>query len=623
MPAVRLQDQDIVRRFHRFRHRDLLEDRDDDGLVWRMSTHSGKVSSTGRSPDGCRFKRGHVARVLFTVIVAIAGLTSAHCSGPGTGGGFRHGGVDVLTQRNDITRSGLNLQEKALNIGNVRHDTFGKLFSRAVDDEIYAQLLVVSGLYIPGKGLRNVVFAATVNNSVYAFDADDPAEAEPLWHVNYTPESARPTRAADMTRACGGKYRDFSGNIGIVSTPVIDRGTGTMYFVARTFENERHVQRFHAVDIADGRERPNSPVVIAAQMSGIGDGSVNGTLTFDALKHNQRTGLLLLNGIVYIAWAGHCDWPPYHGWLMGYDTTTLEQVVVWNVTPDGSAGGIWQSGQGLVSDGTYIYAVSGNGTVGTEGDPSSTRNRGHSIMKLARTGDTLEIVTWFTPYDWERLERRDHDLGSAGLLLIPGTHLGVSGGKGGTLYVVDTDNMGGLSASGSVDDNIIQSFDLNEPNFLLGTPLFWDGPDGGRVFTWADEDHLKSFPFLGESYSIGSTVLDVDNVEQSTMRAPSDETPLSLMPGGFLALSADRKVLGSAVLWASLPLSGNANQEVRPGMLRAIDAADVSRELWNNRADEARDSCGDFAKYAVPTVANGKVYLGSFSKQFCVYGLLE
>jgi hypothetical protein len=377
------------------------------------------------------------------------------------------------------------------------------------------------------------------------------------------------------------------------------------------------------VDITDGSERPNSPVVIAAQMSGIGEGSADGTLAFEPLKHNQRAGLLLLDGIVYMSWAGHCDWPPYHGWLMGYAAATLEQAVVWNVTPDGSGGGIWQSGQGLASDGTYIYAVSGNGTVGSEGDPSSTRNRGDSIMKLVRAGDTLEVVTWFTPYDWERLGANDLDLGSAGLLLIPGTHLGVSGGKGGTLYVVDTDNMGGLSASGSADDNIVQSFDLNEPNHLHGTPLYWNGPDGGRVFTWADEDHLKSFPFLGASYGIGSTALDVENVERSTMRAPSDEATLSLTPGGFLALSADGEVPGSAVLWASLPFSGNANNEVRPGILRAIDAADVSRELWNNRADEARDSCGDFAKFAVPTVANGKVYLGSFSKQFCVYGLLE
>jgi hypothetical protein len=537
------------------------------------------------------------------------------------------GRVDVLTQRNDIARSGLNLRETVLNTGNVRQETFGELFSRAVDDELYAQLLIVSDLEMPGIGPRNVVFAATVNNSVYAFDADDPAEAEPLWHVNFTPASARPIQAADMTGACGRKYRDyrdFSGNIGIVGTPVIDRGSGTMYFVARTMENGRPVQRLHAIDITNGSERPNSPVVIDGQIRGTGEGSVHGLLAFEPLKQNQRAGLLLLNGIVYIAWGGHCDWRPYHGWVIGYDAASLEQAVVWNVTPDGSGGGIWQSGQGLASDGTHIFAVTSNGTVGNTRSLFPGRYRGQSIMKLVRAGSTLDVMTWFTPYDWQHLEEHDLDLGSAGLLLIPGTHLGVSGGKGGTLYVVDTDDMGGLSASGLADDNIVQSFDLNRPSNLHSTPLFWTGPEGGRVFTWADEDYLKSFPFLGASYAIGSTVLDVDNVELSSVRAPHDDDQTkSSTPGGFLALSADGNKPGSAVLWASLPLSGNANHEVRPGILRAFDADDVSSELWNNRADAERDSCGKFAKFAVPTVANGKVYLGTFSRQFCVYGLLE
>ena len=362
-------------------------------------------------------------------------------------------------------------------------------------------------------------------------------------------------------------------------------------------------------------------MVIAGEVSGTGDGSVDGRLAFDPLTQNQRAGLLLLDGVVYLAWAGHCDWPPYHGWVMGYDAATLKQEVTWSVTPDGYGGGIWQSGQGLASDGTYIYAVSANGTVGKDDDPSSLRNRSESILKLVRAGNTLEIVSWFTPFDWEELVIGDIGLGSSGLLLIPGTHLGVTGSKGGMLYVVDTDNMGGV-AGGSSDDNIVQSFDLNRPNNLHGAPLYWRGPDGGRVFTWANEDYLKSFPFLGADYAAGSTVLDVANVERSSMRAPSDDEELTLTPGGFLALSANGEEPGTAVLWASLPLSGNANQDVRPGILRAFDATDVGRELWSNR-DNKRDSCGKFAKFAVPTVANGKVYLGSFSKQFCVYGVLE
>jgi hypothetical protein len=217
----------------------------------------------------------------------------------------------------------------------------------------------------------------------------------------------------------------------------------------------------------------------------------------------------------------------------------------------------------------------------------------------------------------------DLDLGSAGLMLIPGTHLGLSGGKGGRMYVVDVDNMGGLSDSNDSDPNVIQSFDVNAPNHIHGTPLYWEGPSGGRVFVWAEEDHLKSYPFLGASYVPGSKVLDTDNITQSTMSAPADEGGPILMPGGFLALSANGTQAGSAVLWASLPYTGNANQDVRPGILRAFDANDVTHELWNNRDDEERDNCGNFAKFAVPTVANGKVYIGSFSKQLCVYGLLN
>ncbi len=530
-------------------------------------------------------------------------------------------GVDVPTQRNDIARSGLNLREKQLNTGNVRRDSFGKLFSRAVDDEIYAQLLVASGLEIPGKGVRNVVFAATVNNSIYAFDADNPDETEPLWHINYTPEGARPTRAADMTGACHGDYKDFSNNIGIVGTPVIDRAAGTMYFVARSVEDGHAVQRLHAVDITDGSERPNSPVAIAAAVPGTGRGNVNGMVVFDPLRENQRTALLLLNGVVYMTWAGHCDWPPYHGWVMGYDAARLKQAFVWNATPDGGGGGIWQSGQGLASDGTYIYAISANGWVDAERNTASTGSHSQAIMKLAPSGSTLDAITWFSPHDWQELTQKDIGLGSTGLLLVPGTHLGIAGSKGGMLYVVDTEKMGGVSKTGA-DDNIVQSFGLNQPNNLHGTPLFWKGPDGARVFAWANEDHLKSFPFH-ESYERGATVLDVANVQESTVSAPTDETPVTFTPGGFLTLSADGDTPGSAVLWASLPLSGNANQAVQPGILRAFDAADVGRELWNDRADAARDSCGDFAKFVVPTVANGKVYLGSFSNQFCVYGLLD
>jgi hypothetical protein len=538
----------------------------------------------------------------------------------------RQGG-DVLTQHNDIARTGANLAERVLTVDAVGGGGFGKLFARAVDDQIYAQPLIASDLDLPGHGRRNVLFVATVNDTVYAFDADDPSATEPLWQRSLLGDGEVPPLNTDMTGACDGHYTDFSGHIGIVGTPVIDRNPrgagpdgGTLYVVARVRQGERFIQRLHALDLLDGSDRPGSPVDIQASVPGDGDGSEDGTIAFGNLHENQRSALLLLDGVVYITWAGHCDWPPYHGWIMGYDAASLEQLVVHNLTPDGYAGGIWQSGQGLASDGTYLYAATGNGTIGVGDDLASTVNRGQSFLKLERVGSRLEIRSWFTPYNWQDLEWNDLDLGSAGLLLVPGTHLAISGGKGGWLYVVDRDDMGGLSDRGR-DDNVVQTFALNDPHHLHGSPVYWEGPDGPMVYAWAEEDYLKGFPLLEPAYQPGSTVLDVDHMQISLIRAPAGK-PFREMPGGILSVSADGNRAGSGIIWASLPVSGDANQEVRPGVLRAFDATDLTRELWNSRTDEARDDCGDFAKFNYPTIANGKVYMASFSNQLCVYGLL-
>jgi hypothetical protein len=529
--------------------------------------------------------------------------------------------VDVLTQRNDARRSGVNLAETVLDTSNVSAASFGRLYSRPVDDQTYAQPLVVTGVSVPGKGTRNVVYVATVNDSVYAFDADDPSVVDPLWQVSLLPAGSRPPLNTDMTGACGGHYMDFSGHIGIVSTPVIDRDAGTLFVLARTVERGAQVQRLHALSIADGTERPHSPVVVRATASGGGAAADGGVVAFDPLHSNQRAGLLLMNGTVYLSWAGHCDWQPYHGWILGYDAGTLEQKTAYTPTPGGSAGGIWQSGEGLATDGVFVYAVTGNGTVGEPGDPRSLVNRGQSFLKLRPEGGTLSVESWFTPYDYRRLESADLDLGSAGLLLIPDTHLAVSGGKGGKLYVVDSERMGGLSSSGTKDDNVVQSFDVNAPDHIHGSPLFWRGPGIARLFVWGEKDTLKSYPFLGAAYAPGSNVFDVAHVETSTVSAPNDLANPE-MPGGVLSLSANGEKSGSAILWASVPFDGDANQRVRPGILRAFDAADVTHELWNSHQNATRDDCGNYPKFAAATIANGRVYYGSFSNQLCVYGLL-
>lgn len=520
--------------------------------------------------------------------------------------------VNIVTQHNDTFRTGANLAETTLTVDSVGGGRFRKLFVRAVDDQVYAQPLLVSGLAIPGRGVLNVLFVVTVNDTIYAFDADDPTASAPLWSRSLLGPGVVPPRNADMTGACNGNYQDFSGNIGIVSTPVIDPATRTMYLVARTHEGAAFVQKIHAVDLTDGTERAGSPVTISASVAGTGDGTT--TVAFDPLHENQRAALLLSNGVVYVSWAAHCDWPPYHGWIIGYDAATLAQRVVYNTTPNGSEGGVWQSGQGPASDGTDVFVITGNGSVGDQGDPRSLVGRGESFLKLRPNGGTFKVESFFTPHDYVRLEAADLDLGSAGILLVPGTRIGVGGGKAGILFVVDLDDMGGLTDSTSTDDNVLQTFPVSAPFRIGGSPVFWNGPDGGRVYVWGDTDQLKAFPFLGASYSPGATILDVAHTMSSSV------TSLPSMPGAMLSISANGRARGSGVIWASHSRDGSANQDVRAGMFRAFDAETLT-ELWNSQETPARDDCGKFAKYAYPTIANGKVYLPSFSNQVCVYGL--
>lgn len=522
--------------------------------------------------------------------------------------------VAVLTQHNNLARTGANLEETVLNTTTVNLNRFGLVFTRTVDDQVYAQPLVMTNVDIPGNGPHNVVYVATVNDSVYAFDADDPAASTPYWQVSFTNANAVPPCNTDMTGACGGNYIDFSGNMGIVSTPVIDPGSETIYVLVRTKEfGAAFVQRLHALDIRTGAEMANSPVTITATCAGNGDGSSANVLAFDPQKQNQRSALSLIDGVLYFAWASHCDWGPYHGWVAGYDATTLQQVVLYNDTPNGSNGGIWMSGQGIAADtnGNLFLSV-GNGTVGYNGNPRDVINRGESFLKLTRAGTNLTVASWFTPNNYSSLDGTDSDLGSAGILLIPNTTLALSGGKQGVLYLVNRDNMGGLSFTTS-DTNVIQSFRVaSGAHQILGSPVWWDGPDGSYGYIWVSaSDFLRQYKFDPAS---GKFLLP--NYAQSTTAAPGGT------PGGILSISANGTNAGSGIVWASHQLGGSANQAVRPGILRAFNAQNVTNELWNSELVSARDSVGNFAKFCPPTVANGKVYLATFSGRLDVYGLL-
>lgn len=520
--------------------------------------------------------------------------------------------VAVLTQHNDLARTGANLEETILNTSNVNARQFGLVFTRPVDDQIYAQPLVMTNVPITGRGIHNLVIVATVNDSVYAFDADDASVAAPYWQTNFLGPNVVPPRNADMTGACGGYYGDFTGNIGIVGTPVIDPATKTLYLVARTKEyGTNFVQRLHALDTATGAERTNSPVIITATYTGNGDGSINNIITFNSQRQNQRPGLALVNGIAYIGWSSHCDWPPYHGWLIGYDAKNLARTVVYNDTPYGSNGGIWMSGQAPAADPEgNLYISTGNGSVGFGGFPGDIINRSESFLKLTRnTIGGLNVASWFTPYNWLYLESYDLDLGSGGILLIPGTSLAFSGGKEGKVYLVNRDEMGGLS-EGNADTNVVQTFQVTTNQFHNG-PVWWDGPTASYAYLWPAFAHLQQYQF---DRTAGQFRLPA--LAQSPTVAPPGQ------PGGMLAISANGTNAGTGIVWAALPLSGNANPGTVTGILRAYDAENVVTELWNSEQVSPRDAVGNFAKFCPPTVANGKVYLATFSNQLDVYGLL-
>ena len=506
--------------------------------------------------------------------------------------------LNMLTQHNDNQRTGANLHETVLNTSNVNVKTFGKLWTRAVDGYLYAQPLYVQNLRIPGRGTHNVVFVATAHNSVYAFDADDPKAADPLWKTNLGPSV--PADEVYKTR-----WTDMRVEIGITSTPVIDLTSKAIYVEAKTKESGTYVHRLHALDIATGKERLGSPVVIKASAAGTGEGSVNGRVSFDPVKHLQRTGLLLVNGVVYLGFGSHADDPPFHGWIIGYNAKTLNRVCVFNVTPNGTEGSVWQAGMGMAADDAgNIYAMSGNGTFDAD---SGGRDYGNSLLKLRPTPGTLAVADYFTPYNQALLNVHDTDLGASGPLLVPGTTLIMGGGKNGWLYLTHRDGLGHFQAG--TDSQIAQTFQMT-PGNIHGAPVYWNGPNGPQVYIWPEFDHLKAMKFAGGK-------LVETPASQSAVAVPDG------MPGGFLSVSADGDKAGTGIVWSCTPYDANANWETVPGIVRAYDASDLGHLLWESKQNAGRDDVGMFAKFCPPTVINGRVYVSTFSGQLQVYGLLN
>jgi PQQ-like domain len=512
--------------------------------------------------------------------------------------------IAVLTQHNDNTRSGWNDNETALTTSNVNGSQFGAVFTLPVDDQVYAQPLVVGRVSV-GGGSRNVVYIATVNNTLYAYDGDN---GRLYWQQTFTAPGMRPPTRTDMTGACGGSYRDFSGNIGIVGTPVIDAARGTMYFVARSTTGSTFVQYLHAVNIVDGNDIAGSPTEITATYSGNGDGSVNGVIAFDAQRQNQRQGLTLVNGVVYVTFSSHCDWGPYHGWILGYDAATLQQRVVYNATPNGYGGGMWESGTGMAADAAgHLYVVAGNGTVGDAADPTNPTNRGESALKLTPAGATLQVASYFTPSNYQYLNDNDLDYGTMGGLLIPNSGYYLTGAKDGTLYLLNKDDMGGYLPS---SNQVHQAVALGATATVHCQTAYYKGSSKEFIYIWSENDALRAIPF-----DRASNLLDPQSQVVFSGVGPTGQS------GGVLSVSSNGSKDGTGIVWASYAFSGDAGHDVSPGILRAFDANDVTKELWNNRQNASQDGAGNYAKFSSPTIANGHVYMPTFSNQVVVYGL--
>ncbi len=482
--------------------------------------------------------------------------------------------VNVVTQHNNQRRTGANLDETILTPANVNGKQFGMLFRHVVDDQVYGQPLVVTDVRI-GGGTHDVVYITTVNNSVYAFDANEGQSSGALWHVNF----GVPANVNDGNFGC----LDMNGNMGIVGTPVIDVQGEALYVVSLTRVRGTFVQRLHALDLATGADLDGSPVDIRAP-------------EFNALMQNQRPALAEANGQIYVGYSSHCDKDPYHGFLFAFDAKTLRQTAVFNTTPTGSEGSIWQSGQAPAVDSEgNLYVVTANGSW------NGKENFSESFLKLS---PDLELLDWFTPLNHAYLDSTDADLDASGAMLLPGTHEVIDGGKQGVLHVAGTDRMGHLGGD-------VQQFQATGSH--LHSIVYWDGAKSGpMIYMWGQRDHLRAYKFDGHTF----------NPKPFAMRPEANQGH----PGAMLSLSANGNRDG--ILWAAIHASGDSWSESRPGILHAYAADDILHELWNSLQDRARDNCGNYSKMAPPTIANGKVYLASFGTenvgggQFCVYGLL-
>jgi hypothetical protein len=509
--------------------------------------------------------------------------------------------VYVTTYHNDNSRTGQNLQETILTTANVNSTSFGKLFSQPLDGYSYSQPLYVPNLAIPNQGTHNVIYVATMNDSVYAFDADNNAgsNAQPLWTVNFTDPAKGITTVPEAAVHC---TDPVTTQVGVFSTPVIDTSSNTLYVLARTLESGLFYQRLHALDITTGAEKFGGPVAIEATVSGTGVGSKNGQIQFDPKLQSQRSALLLQNGLVYIAWSSLCDYSSYHGWVMAFNSQTLSPAGVWLATANGSKGGIWQSGNGPAGDSSFnTFTPTGNGTFDAN---TGGIDYGESVVKLAPPANgTFSVSDYFTPYNYATNNANDLDIASAGMVLLPDQtgpypHLLVQGSKAGDLYLINRDNMGHFNATGN--SQIVQYL-VGVVSGMWASPSWWNN----NIYVSGNGGPIKAY-----SFSPTTELLSTKPTSISGSYYP--------YPGTTVSISSNQTSNG--IVWAL----DNANWATKngPAYLYAYDATNLATQLYSSKTNQTRDNPGPAIKFTVPTIANGKVYVTTQSG-LAVYGLLN
>ena len=503
--------------------------------------------------------------------------------------------IDVVTYHYDNMRTGQNVNEMTLTPSNVNVNTFGKLGEFSVDGLVDAQPLLLSNLAIPGAGTKNVLYAVTEHDSVYAFDAYSitATGGTVLWQVSLLQSGETPSD----DRGCS----QVSPEIGITSTPVIDRARNAIYIVSMSKDaNGNYYQRIHALDLTTGKESFGGPVTVQASYAGTGDDNSNGSVVFDPKQYKERPGLLELNGTIYTTWSSHCDHRPYTSWIIAYSADTLAQTSVLNLVPNGSDGAIWMSGAapGVDASGN-IYFIVGNGdfdtTLNSSGFPSNS-DCGNCFAKISSTAP-LTLLDYFTPLNTVSESDSDTDFGSGGELLLPDVvdssgntrHLAIGAGKDANVYVVDRDNMGKFNSSA---DNNYQTISGQLAGGVYAKPSYFNG----TVYFGAVGDFIKAFP-------ITNGMLATTPSSQSARSYP--------YPGATPTISASGTTNG--IVWV-------VENRTPAAVLHAYDATNLSIELYNsNQAPNGKDSFSN-NKFITAMVANGKVYVGT-SKSVAVFGL--